>query len=147
MRGGGSRTRDTCKWSSLLGGRRNPARGCFGASASIRDTARAPSNTTCGRDCVKSLRLCLHGTCPQTPPHAPVMGVVSFQIYVVPSSRVGSAKRKYGTCQTVKARIWPWLSGQRTCSVIICSIYPETPPYVPVTEGGFSPELSCSGVT
>jgi len=27
-----------------------------------------------GRDCVKSLRLCLHGTCPQNPPHAPVTG-------------------------------------------------------------------------
>ena len=25
----------------------------------------APYNTTSGRDCVKSLRLCLHGTCPQ----------------------------------------------------------------------------------
>ena len=31
-------------------------------------------NTTSGRDCVKSLRLCLHGTCPHTPPHAPVTG-------------------------------------------------------------------------
>jgi len=34
-------------------------------SASIRDTVRAPYNTTSGRDCVKSHRLCLHGTCPQ----------------------------------------------------------------------------------
>jgi len=31
----------------------------------IRDTVRAPYNTISGRDCVKSLRLCLHGTCPQ----------------------------------------------------------------------------------
>jgi len=32
--------------------------------APIRDTT-APDNTTSGRDCVKSLRRCLHGTCPQ----------------------------------------------------------------------------------
>ena len=37
----------------------------FGASASIRDTVRAPYNTARGRDYVKSLRLCLHGTCTQ----------------------------------------------------------------------------------
>ena len=49
------------EWSNLLGARRNPARGCFGASASIRDTVRAPYSTFSGRDCVKSLRLCLHG--------------------------------------------------------------------------------------
>ena len=30
----------------------------------IRDTVRAPYNTISGRDCAKSLRLCLHGTCP-----------------------------------------------------------------------------------
>ena len=35
------------------------------APASIRDTVRAPYNTTSGPDCVKSLRLSLHGTCPQ----------------------------------------------------------------------------------
>jgi len=29
---------------------------------------RAPYKTTSGRDCVKSLRLCLHGTCPQRTP-------------------------------------------------------------------------------
>ena len=33
--------------------------------ASIRDAVGAPYNTASGRDCVKSLRLCLHGTCPQ----------------------------------------------------------------------------------
>ena len=32
----------------------------------IRDTVRAPYNNTSGRDCVKSLRLRLHGTCPQS---------------------------------------------------------------------------------
>ena len=31
----------------------------------IGNTVRVPYNTTSGRDCVKSLRLCLHGTCPQ----------------------------------------------------------------------------------
>jgi len=31
----------------------------------IQDTIRAPYNTTGGRDCVKSLRICLPGTCPQ----------------------------------------------------------------------------------
>ena len=30
-----------------------------------RDTVRAPYDTTSGRDCVKSLRLCLHETFPQ----------------------------------------------------------------------------------
>jgi len=34
-------------------------------SASIRDTIRAPYNATSERDCVTSLQLCLHGTCPQ----------------------------------------------------------------------------------
>jgi len=31
------------------------------------DIGKAPYNTTSGRDCVKSLWICLHGTCPQSP--------------------------------------------------------------------------------
>ena len=31
----------------------------------LPNTVRAPYSTISGRDCVKSLRLCLHGTCPQ----------------------------------------------------------------------------------
>ena len=34
------------------------------------DTAKAPDHTTSGRDCGQSLRICLHGTCPQTQSHA-----------------------------------------------------------------------------
>ena len=36
------------------------------AGVAIQETIRAPYNTSSGCDCVKSLRLCLHGTCPQT---------------------------------------------------------------------------------
>ena len=39
-------------------------------------TVRAPDTTAGGRDCVKSLRLCLHGTCPRHPrlPQRPPAG-------------------------------------------------------------------------
>ena len=42
--------------------RRRLGAGEGAALASIRDTVTAPHNTTSGRDYVKSLRLCLHGT-------------------------------------------------------------------------------------
>ena len=35
-----------------------------------RDTVRAPFNNTSGRNCMKSLRPCLRGTCPQSQAHA-----------------------------------------------------------------------------
>jgi len=38
-------------------------RGMAPVTCFIRDTVRAPYNTTSGRDCVKSLRLRLHGAC------------------------------------------------------------------------------------
>jgi len=44
----------------------NPSREMLWSLGLIQDTVRAPYNTTSGRDCVKSLRLCLHGNCPQS---------------------------------------------------------------------------------
>ena len=37
-------------------------------------SVRSPRKTTSGRDCVKSLPLCLPGICLQNPPHAEVTG-------------------------------------------------------------------------
>ena len=39
--------------------------GSASASSARQDTVRTPYDTTSGRDCVKSLWLCLHGTRPQ----------------------------------------------------------------------------------
>jgi len=47
----------------LVEGRDRPSWWSLGL---IRDTVRAPYNTISGRDCVKSPRLCLHGTCSQS---------------------------------------------------------------------------------
>ena len=45
---------------------RLPRGGRGGTLRARLGTVGAPHNTTRGRDCVKSLRLCLHGICPQT---------------------------------------------------------------------------------
>jgi hypothetical protein len=71
-----------------------------GVFFSIQDAVRAPCTTTPGRACVKPLRSCLHGICPQTPPHAPAerkRGWTGISRWSITTRTPGPNTRSYKT--------------------------------------------------
>ena len=65
----------------------------MGSEQAARDTVRVPYNTTSGRDCVKSLRLWLHGTCPQRGEGAGVGGEDVAEVLIRNSLPLGPYSR------------------------------------------------------